>query len=259
MQDLPLRLVVGFIGAALLAAGAIFVLPGGGGNTPTESTLVGVAAAVAAITGVALYAGLRLDLGLPASIALYAVGYNLLVVLVKFVLGPQALYDASEEGRVTSDLGSDDLTVITAVGVGAAYLFAFWFLYRLARNRLEQPGGQSSKARWVIAIVVLAVLFVSGVLPVLLLLFALVGGEYVSFVFTSGASLVAGVALACALALAGLALNSSADRARAIGDATLLASVFWVGAAYLALYHALWVIYILVLTSIWPLKVVSSK
>ena len=259
MQAAPLRLVVGFIGAALLAVGAIVVLPGSGGETPTTSTLVGVAAAVAAVTGIALYAGLRLDLGLPTSIVLYAVGYNLLVVLVKFVLGPQALYDASEEGRVTSDLGSDDLTVITALGVGAAYLLAFWILYRLARKRLERPRAQASKVRWAIVIIVLAVLFVSGVIPVLLLLFALVGGEYVSFVFTSGASLVAGVALACALALAGLALSSSAERARAIGDATLLASVFWVGVAYLALYHALWVVYILVLTSIWPLKVVSSK
>jgi hypothetical protein len=103
------------------------------------------------------------------------------------------------------------------------------------------------------------VLFVSGVLPVLLLLFALVGGEYVGFVFSSAASLVAGAALALALSLALLTLTSTAERARVAGDATLLVTVFWIGAAYLALYHALWVVYILVLTSVWPLKVVSSK
>jgi hypothetical protein len=99
-----------------------------------------VAAAVAAITGIALHAGLRFDLGLPASIALYAVGYNLLVVLVKFALDPQALYDASEAGKVTSDLGKDDITVITALGIAAMYLLAFWLLYRLARRRLERMG-----------------------------------------------------------------------------------------------------------------------
>jgi hypothetical protein len=72
-------------------------------------------------------------------------------------------------------------------------------------------------------------------------------------------SLAAGAALAFAVALAGLALTSTAERARAIGDATLLASLFWVGVAYLALYHALWVVYVLVLTSLWPLKVVTTK
>jgi hypothetical protein len=36
-------------------------------------------------------------------------------------------------------------------------------------------------------------------------------------------------------------------------------SVFWVGLAFLALYHALWVIYVLALTTIWPLKVITPK
>lgn len=173
------------------------------------------------------------------------------------MIGPQALYDASDAGNVTTDLGDGANATITTLGVGAAYLVAFWLLYRLARRRLEDRPGNGAM-RWILEAVAVAILFVSGLLPVLLLLFALAGGEYVSFVFSSAASLVAGVALACALALALLTLNSTADRARAVGDATLLASVFWVGAAYLALYHALWVVYILVLTSIWPLKVVTS-
>jgi hypothetical protein len=135
---LPLRLGVGFVAAGALATVAIYLLPGGDGETPPESTLVGVAAAVAAVTGVALFAGLRLDLGLPVSIALYAVAYNLLVVLVKFVLGPWALYDASESGKVTVDFGGDGAALFTAAAVGLLYLLAFWLLYRLARRRLER-------------------------------------------------------------------------------------------------------------------------
>jgi hypothetical protein len=259
VRAIPLRLLLGFAAAGALATLAIVVLPGGGGDTPPESTLVGVAAAVAAITGVALYAGLRLDLGLPTSIVLYAVGYNLLVVLVKFVLGPRALYEASEAGKVTSDLGENDVTVITAIGIGALYLLAFWILYRLAKRRLERPRRTAGERALIVAGIVLLLVFLSGLLPALLLLFLLTGGEYVGFVFSSVGSLVAGVALAGAVTLAGLALTSTAERSRAIGDATLLASVFWVGVAYLALYHALWVVYVLVLTSLWPLKVVTSK
>ena len=259
MRGLPLRLGVGFVVAGALAAAALYVLPGGGGETPPESTLVGVAAAVAAVTGVALFAGLRLDLGLPVSIALYAVAYNLLVVLVKFVLGPWALYDASESGKVTVDFGGDGAALFTAAAVGLLYLLAFWVLYRLARRRLERRPLRESARGWIIAALVLVVLFVSGFLPLLLLLFLFAGGEYVEFVFTSAVSLAAGAALAFAVALAGLALTTTAERARAVGDATLLASFFWVGVAYLALYHALWVVYVLVLTSLWPLKVVTTK
>ncbi len=258
MRAFPPRLVLGFVAAGLLATVAILVLPGGGGETPPESTLVGVAAAVAAITGIALYAGLRFDLGLPASIALYAVGYNVLVVLVKFVLGPRALYDASEAGKVTRDLGIDDVTVLTAVCIAALYLLAFWILYRFARRRLGRRPRTAARA-WIVVAIVLVLVFLSGLLPALLLMFLLTGGEYIGFVFSSAGSLVAGVALAGAVALAGLALTGTADRARVVGDATLLATFFWVGVAYLALYHALWVVYVLVLTSLWPLKVVTSK
>ena len=259
MGGFPLRLGVGFVAAGALAATAIYVLPGGGGETPPESTLVGVAAAVAAITGVALYAGLRLDLGLPASIALYAVGYNLLVVFVKFLLGPRALYEASEAGKVHSDLGMNDVTVTTALGIGALYLLSFWLLYRFARRRVERRQLTRRERAWIVVLIVAVLVFLSGLLPALALIFLLAGSEYVGFVFSSAGSLVAGVALAGAVALAGLTLTGTADRARAVGDATLLVTVFWVGVAYLALYHALWVVYVLVLTSLWPLKVVTSK
>jgi hypothetical protein len=253
-----LRLVLGFAAAGLLSLGAIVVLPSGDGATPPAGTLVAVASLVAIVSGIALYFGLRWELRLPLATVLFAFGYNALVVVVKFVIGPQALYDASESGKVHANLGNQGMATVTAVGIGAVYLFVFWLLYRLARRQLEDKPRERSY-RWMLVVVVGVVLFVSGLLPVLLLVFALVGGEYVSFIFGSAAAFVAGAALAGALSLALLTLTTTAERARAVGDATLLVSVFWVGAAYLALYHALWVVYVLVLTSIWPLKVVTSK
>jgi hypothetical protein len=83
--------------------------------------------------------------------------------------------------------------------------------------------------------------------------------EYVGFVFSSSVSLLVALALSGAGALATLAFTDTADRAAAIGDVSLLAMFFWVGVAFLALYHVLWVVYVLVLTTIWPLKVVVPK
>ena len=102
-----------------------------------------------------------------------------------------------------------------------------------------------------------SLVFVSGLLPALLLIFLFAGGEYVGFVFSSAVPVVA-VALAGAVALARLALVDTAERARGIGDATLLASLGR-GRLPRAYLHALWVVYVLVLTSLWPLKVVTSK
>jgi hypothetical protein len=111
-----------------------------------------------------------------------------------------------------------------------------------------------------VGVLVLTLLLVASGGSLLLVLLPLAGGlEYLDFVFSSGLSLVIGVLLACATAFAALAFSSAADRARVIGDASVFMSFFWVGLYFLALYHVLWVVYVLVLTSIWPLKVVTPK
>jgi hypothetical protein len=96
---------------------------------------------------------------------------------------------------------------------------------------------------------------------VLLVVFGLgrVGGEYVDFALSSSVSVLIAVALAGAGSLAALAFKDARDQAEIVGDAALLVSFFWLGLAFLALYHVLWVVYILVLTAVWPLKVVVPK
>ena len=88
--------------AFALAAVAVVVVPklGTGDAQPGVGTLLAAGAVVAVLTTGALYVVLRSDLGLPASIALLAVGYNALVVLVKFVLAPRGLYEVSEAGKL---------------------------------------------------------------------------------------------------------------------------------------------------------------
>ncbi len=81
----------------------------------------------------------------------------------------------------------------------------------------------------------------------------------VHFVFSSGVSLLVALALAGASVLVALAFHGAADRALLLRDASVFVSLFWVGLAFIALYHVLWVIFILVLTATWPLRVVVPK
>lgn len=141
------------------------------------------------------------------------------------------------------------------------YAVALWIIYRICRRRLEQAmGKRRERVGWVrvvvISLVVAAIIFASGGLP---LVAAFGGAEYIGFVLSSGVSLLVALALAGAISLATITLRSSAEQALLVGDAALLVSVFWLGLGFLALYHALWVVYVLVLTSIWPLKVITPK
>jgi hypothetical protein len=243
-------------GLATLAA-ALVPRAGDGGEVPGLGTLLAAGAVVGLLTTGALYAVLRRDLGLPTTIALFAVAYNALVVLVKFVLGPLGVYEASEENRLETwvDPSDEGAALLIAVGLFVAYGAALYVIYRLCRRRLERRPVRAKRVV-VIAVVVAALLFATGGLP-LLLLFG--GLDYAGFVLSSSLSLLVALVLGAAIWLATSTFRGAAEHAQLVGDAALIVSVFWIGLAFLALYHALWVVYILVLTSIWPLKVITPK
>ena len=51
----------------------------------------------------------------------------------------------------------------------------------------------------------------------------------------------------------------SKKRAVHLGDATLLAAFFWLGCALIFLYHAMWVVFLLTLISIWPFQTYTPE
>ncbi len=246
-------------GFALAGLAAVFVPQLGDADAavPSLAILLVTGVAVGLLTTGALYFGLTHDLGLPQTVALYAVGYNALVVLVKLVLSPRGLYEVSEEGDYEAFV--DPSTAGGALLVGASvfvlYALALYVIYRVCRRRLGVMP-TSWKRVLIVAALAAALLVATGGLPLIL---AFGGLEYVGYVLESGVSLLVALALAGAVSLAGVAFRESAVRASLLGDATLLLNVFWVGLAFLALYHALWVVYVLVLTTIWPLKVITPK
>ncbi len=240
------------------------------GTGPSLQLMFLVALLVSGITAAALYWCVTKDLGLATRIAILAVAYNVLIVVVKFALAPEGLYEVNR----TKDLQS---VVVISSGIGAAitaaavlslYLIAYLVIYRQARARLGAPVvKRGSKERVVKGVLISSAILVAigvvipGAVVLLFLLAAGVGTglEYLTFVFSSGAALLIALALAGAVTLAALAFVSVADRAKLIGDAAVLVSIFWLGLWFLVLYHVLWVVYILVITSIWPLRVVVPK
>ena len=255
--------------AAVLSVAVVALVPhtvSGNGSVPPVRMLLVTATLVGLICAAALFWGIRTDLKLPTKVAIYAVGFNVLVIVVKLVLAPHGYYQVNQLKDLDTPIDNDFAAILAAVFVFALYFVAYVVLYRLFRRRIEHLAVVDPIPRWfgsrglVLGIVVAVLLVVGSGGALLIVLLPLFGGlEYLGFIFSSTVSGLIALALAGATSLAALAFDASSERARVVGDATLFMSFFWVGLYFLALYHVLWVVYVLVLTSIWPLKVVTTK
>jgi hypothetical protein len=258
--------------AAALSLGVVALAPrtvAAGGDVPPARMLLITATIIGVICSALLFWGLRSDVRLPVKTAVYAVVFNVIVIVVKLALAPHGFYEVNQKRNIDATFGTIDNGVtatLAAACIFILYLAVFVVLYRTFRSKLEHLGAHDPVPTFIggrniaVGVIVLTVLLVASGGALQLALLPLAGGlDYLNFVFSSGLSLVIGVLLVCATAFAALAFNSTADRARLVGDASVFMSFFWVGLYFLALYHVLWVVYVLVLTSIWPLKVVSPK
>jgi hypothetical protein len=260
-------MLAGF-GVALAVALVLPKVDGGGRGSPPIGLLVSAGALIAAATMVALWFAIRRDLGLPQRTAVYAVGYMTLVVAVKFVLAPLAVYQMYRGAEIEEPFPIDKPVgaVLVGVLVLGLYLLAYWLVYRPFRRRLvpaRHPGRRRAVPVAGVALPAIAFALLiagtGGAFILLPLLFAGDGVEYVSYVFTSSVALLIVAFLVAATVLAFIAFRSVADRAQLVGDAAVLVSFFWLGLFFLVLYHVLWVVYMLVLFSLWPLKMVVPK
>jgi hypothetical protein len=141
--------------------------------------------------------------------------------------------------------------------VGALYAGPISVLYRIARERVERrlrgtatPGNTN----------VLAILSVLVLLLPAAGIALLVGSlQYLDFVFASTLGTLIGLFVAGAATLAALGFQRQGDRAVSIGDIAPLVAFFWLGLWFIVLYHVLWVLFMITLGTIWPLRTVVPK
>jgi hypothetical protein len=273
-QELADKVAVASWARVVLASGlglvVVVLVPrmGGGGARPALQTLLLTGGLLAAVTAPVLYLAVRRPLGLGVLTALCMVVYNLLVIGVKFVLAPYGLYQVNQVKTLTGLTNVSDTfgAVLTAGLVFVLYLAVYLLLYRIARSRVaallrRDKDGQAKGGK--AAVVVMTLLLVTALAVsgggVIVLVGAAGAAQYLGFVFSSAVAGLIALALVVAIALASQVFTSAAERARAAGNVAVLVSFFWLGLYFLALYHVLWVVYILVVTSVWPLKVVVPK
>jgi hypothetical protein len=81
----------------------------------------------------------------------------------------------------------------------------------------------------------------------------------VSLAYFMGLGVLLALALLGAVLLCGVAFREAGAQAAAVRNITLLTGFAWVGLAFIAAYHVMWLVFVLVIITIWPLKSISMK
>ncbi len=248
-------------------------------ESPTLFTFIGVGISIIVFTGFALLFGLNSSMRYPQKFILYTFLYNSLIVLAKFTLGQYSLYEVATERYVESYLGTINknalsLTILAAV-VFFLYFYVLNILYQNAKRRLslllKNAGGVSAltkksvNKKFILNILLLTIIGIFIVTGGFFLLsaFAFISFfltlEYVMFVFSTFPGLLAALCLIAAIFFASKSFKSVEEQASSVQNTTILTSTLWIGLSFLIMYHALWVVYLFILTTLWPLKFVTPK
>jgi hypothetical protein len=231
---------------------------------------------VTGMAAIVLTAGLfgyvyRLGLGFGRTVLVLAAGYNALIAAVKLGLAPAALYQANREQAFDAAL-ADPNSAWFYLGVGSGvlllYLLVFGVMYGVFRRRFRRRSLPSEpppeqRGRWsnrtIVVCVVVLVVFAASFLWIMPVVY--VGFPTLSYLFYIFSTFGAAITLALVLAafLAYKSFDEVEKRAVRLGDATLLASFFWLGLTLILLYHVMWVVFLLTLVSIWPFQTYTPK
>jgi hypothetical protein len=257
-----------------LAGSAVMVTVPGlfAGPVRPEFTVFLVAGVAAIVLTAGFFAYIyRLGMGFGRTVLVLAAGYNALLAAVKLGLAPAALYQANREQAFDAAFGDpNDLWFYLGVGSGVLllYLLVFGVMYSVFRRRfrrrslpsepLPEQSGRWSNRTIVVGVVVL-VAFAASFLWIMPVVY--IGFPTFSYLFYISSTFGAAITLALVLAafLAYKSFDEVEKRAVRLGDATLLASFFWLGLALILLYHVMWVVFLLTLVSIWPFRTYTPK
>src|SRR5829696_7930787 len=266
-------LMVGLVLFGLAGSAVMVTVPGLFAGSVRPEFTVFLVAGVAAIVLTAGFFGYiyRLGMGFGRTVLVLAAGYNALIATVKLGLAPAVLYQANREQAFDTAFGDpNDLWFHLGVGCGVLllYLLVFGVMYsvfsRRFRRRLlpsEPPPEQSGRwsNRTIVIGVVILVVFAASFLWIMPLFYVgLPTLYYLLYILTTfGAAIM--LALVLAAVLAYKSFDEVEKRAVRLGDATLLASFFWLGLALIVLYHVMWVVFLLTLVSIWPFRTYTPK
>ena len=279
---LPMRLQIALTIFSLAGGAAVFILPTiahvFGGNQPNLIQLSITGIALIALTSVLLNYSAEV-IGLGRSWVVLALIYNALIIIIKFILSPNSLYSQTivqSEALSVTHFDPNNYTSYGFIATGVAGLYigvfaAIYFMYKRKVNRELDTDNEASKPKikeknvWIIVIVsVLGLIasIISGayvaliVVPLILLDGPL---SYLNNVLLSYAGLLIMPAIGVGIFTVAAAFKQAKNTSIEMRDGTIIASFFLLGLYLIIIYHILWIIYMIVMMSMWPFKTIAPS
>ena len=176
------------------------------------------------------------------------------IALAKFAMGPTALFQGNRRTEISSLVSMDSGALILwiAVSILVLYVGAVWFLAAAFRPA-PPPDGPSYRP----AVACLLIAVAGGIGTTIFVTTA--AGSYLAFIITGLEATGIAVALFIATLLVAGAFRDTAQRSRALGATSMYVTVAWVAICFLLVFQVLWIVFLLAVVAIWPLKTVTPK
>jgi len=220
------------------------------GATPPSSMFAAAGALISVVAFVTVTLAAR-STGVTLRAALTLAGGLAVIAVVKFALGPIAMFDARAEIQDPFALGSGGSIVAIAAVVLLLYAGAV-----IALGAWMRPRGWASWPRPGTAVGLLLT-GVGSLVAGAFITSAPLG--YVGDALTGVGATAVVVSLFVAATLVAAAFRDTARQARSLGVASVYVSVVWVAVAFLLVFHVLWVVFLLAVVAVWPLRTVTPK
>ena len=175
--------------------------------------------------------------------------------IAKFGLAPLGFFDETNGLTLERFFGQTTMIVTTGIVVLVLYLLAIWLIMWVARGRLAR----ASQVRLAVVVGALLGLGAIGLWLPFVVLVAEGPLTYLNFVFTSAVGLGVTAALMVATGLVTGAFLSADDRAHMLARASMLVTGAWIAIAFVVLFQVLWVVFMLTIVAVWPLRTVTPK
>jgi hypothetical protein len=212
---------------------------------------------VAGVSAIAIYIAAQRP-ALPERAAITLAAAFACIAIAKFTFAPLGFYQENQNSALDTPAGPEPMVLLIAGGVLLVYIAVLRVIYR-AFGRVRAVRQKKPLTIGLVLVTVASAAWLVVVAPILAALVAIGPLRYLQLVFTSALGAAVALTLLFATGLVAMSFSSARDRADVVSRASMLASILWVATAFVLLFHVLWVVFLLSLMAVWPLRTVTPK
>jgi hypothetical protein len=249
LRALPWIAVMAVVG--IVALEAVVHVHDGSAERPPSSLFVAGGLVVSVVSLITVTIAARVT-GVRTRAAVALGGAFAAIAIAKFTLGPIGFFRdvASHEIQDPLELGNDGTIWAIALVVGVLYAGVVILLAALLRPR-EAGTPRPSSGVALIAVAVGAMVVGAVVTPAPL--------DYVTTALSGVGAASLAIVLLVAAALIAASFHDAAEQTRALGTTSVYLSLAWVAVAFVLVFQVLWVVFLLAVVTLWPLRTVTPK